>query len=49
MPQVPFFKVTDYIFQRAKLLQTGNNIQNRKTYMHVSKEKRGSMGPAEPL
>lgn len=38
MPKVSFFKMTDYIFQRANLLQTGNNNKTQKPMYQKSKE-----------
>lgn len=38
MPKVSFFKMTDYIFQRSKLLQTGNNNKTQKPMYLKRKE-----------
>lgn len=39
MPQVSFFKMTDYIFQRATciLMQTGNHNKTQKT-MYIKRK-----------
>lgn len=38
MPKVSFFKMTDYIVQIAKLLQTGNNNKTQKPMYLKRKE-----------
>lgn len=48
MPKVSFFKMTDYFFQRAKLLQIGNTNKTQKP-MYLKRKEDQLVGPAEPL